>query len=104
VRKVIHDQPVWCFPSNDVTGLTGALRFSDDGRVSWTASAGTKPVAGKWSALPPASGDPRIEVVAGAVFHHFDVGTSGRLGFALIGEKTISREELVPGDACLRRK
>lgn len=104
VRKAIHDQPVWCFPPDDGEGLTGALRFSDDGLVTWTAYAGAKPITGKWNAPPPTTGDPRIEVIAGAVLHHFDVGASGRLGFNLIGKTSITREELVPGDACLRGK
>lgn len=102
VRKAVHDQPVWCFPGGQGPGLTGALRFSDDGRVTWTAAAGAKPIAGTWHAPPAASGDPRIEVVAGDVLAHFDVGESGRPGFDLIGETSTTRVELVPGDACVR--
>jgi hypothetical protein len=101
LKVALDRQPVWCFPPDDPEKHSGTLRFTPDGRVTWTATNG-KPVGdGRWTSPPAAHGDDRIEVVisgGGGLLRHFDLGKSGRIGLDLIGE-TITRSEMLPG-AC----
>lgn len=111
LKQALHKQPVWCFPADDGASRTGALRFWPDGRVTWTATSGEVVGRGRWQPPLENLGDPRMEVIVerlpgarapgGAMLEHFDLGSSGRIGFDLIGQHQIARREMVPGDDCL---
>jgi hypothetical protein len=111
LKQALVRQPVWCFPPNDYAKRTGTLRFLPDGGVTWTATTGEIVGRGRWLLPREDLGDDRIEVdvhrlpgakgPGGGALEHFDLGDSGRLGFALIGEKEITRSEMVPGNGCL---
>ena len=111
LKQALRKQPVWCFPADDYAKRTGALRFWPDRRVTWTAATGEVVGQGRWQPPLENLGDPRMEVVvdrvagvrgpSGAMMEHFDLGSSGRIGFDLIGDHQISRREMVPGDGCL---
>jgi hypothetical protein len=111
LKQALQRQPVWCFPTDDYAGRTGALRFWPDGRVTWTAASGEIVGQGRWRPPSENLADPRMEVVVdrvpgargpgGGMLEHFDLGSSGRIGFDLIGDHQISRREMVPGDGCL---
>jgi hypothetical protein len=113
LRQALAQQPVWCFPPDDGERRAGALRFSSDGGVTWTATNGELVGRGRWQLPAEELGDDRVEVVVkrlsgakgpgGDALEHFNLGDSGRIGVDLIGEQKITRSEMVPGDACLRR-
>ncbi|HLK90073.1 MAG TPA: hypothetical protein VKZ18_09265 [Polyangia bacterium] len=113
LRYALTRQPVWCFPPDDPQRRTGALRFSSDGTVTWTATDGELIGRGLWHLPTLSNGDDRISVLVkrlpgakgpgGDALEHFNLGASGRIGFDLIGEQNITRNEMVPGDACLQR-
>jgi hypothetical protein len=111
LKQALHEQPVWCFAADDYAQRTGALRFWPDGRVTWTAASGEVVGRGRWQPPLEKLGDPRMEVIVervagargpgGAMTEHFELDSSGRIGFALIGDHQISHSEMVPGDGCL---
>jgi len=112
LKQALAQQPVWCFPPDDYAKRTGALRFFPGGEMAWTAPTGEIVGRGRWQMPHEDLGDERIEVVlqrlpgakgpGGGALEHFDLGKSGRIGFALIGDGKITRSEMIPGDACLR--
>ena len=80
--------------------------------MTWTAPGGEVIGRGRWQ--PPREGneDDRIEVNVEPGAQHDrpsrqpprrlrQLGDSGRIGFALIGDNPITRSEMVPGDGCL---
>jgi hypothetical protein len=113
LKQALARQPIWCFPPDDHARRAGALRFSSDGGVTWTATNGELVGRGRWVLPHEELEDERIEVLlervpgakgpGGGTLEHFDLGTTGRIGLDLIGEQKTTRSEMIPGDACLRR-
>jgi hypothetical protein len=103
LRTVLRRQPVWCFRENDIYDDRGALRFEADGSVNELATTGRIVRSGKVRWPNEGLGDDRIEVILdapaksslGGRLYHFSVNQSDRL--------ENEREQLVPGDDCLRR-
>jgi hypothetical protein len=91
LREAIARQPLWCLPLQGLEGKTGQLQLLPDGTA--TLGSGDQLRRGTWRLLPDGSGDDRIEVEVGALWH-FDLGGSGRLGFDQIDRKRV---ELAPG-------
>jgi hypothetical protein len=112
VTGAIQRDPSWCFPPDEITRDTGALRFFSDGRVTQTRATVGRVREGHWRLPREGLGDTRIEIVLkpsqdaaniGPRIFHLDVGDSGRLGFEYHDQGGTRREELIPGDGCLRQ-
>jgi hypothetical protein len=104
--RALRTEREWCWPQPNDFAEQGLLRFEFDGGVTQTSlDRRTVWRTGEWHADP----DGRIEVTLeptgrdggsrSALLHHFDVGTSGRLGFNLL-EREVRRMDLVPASAC----
>ena len=106
LKKTIARQPAWCFPPDDFEDRTGVLRFLADGTATLSGAGGKILQRGVWRLPAPESGDSRVEVVmkpAGMLLH-LDVGPTGRLGANYLDPGKTIRQELIPGDECLRTR
>ena len=105
LRETIRKQPAWCFPGGQAfDGSTGALRFTPDDRVVYTPSKGAAPREGTVTWPRDGSGDDRVQITEPTLLH-LDVSDSdaGRPGRSYFGKDGgLVREELIPGDGCLR--
>lgn len=82
------------------------LRFGADGTATLSDAGGKVVQRGVWHLPAPERGDDRVEVVmkpAGLLLH-LDVGPTGRLGANYLDPGKTIRQELVPGDECLRTR
>jgi hypothetical protein len=106
LKKTIARQPAWCFPPDDFEDRKGVLRFAADGTATLSGGDGKVVQRGVWQLPPPERGDSRVEVVmkpAGMLLH-LDVGPTGRLGADYLDPGKTIRQELIPGDECLRTR
>jgi hypothetical protein len=106
LNKTIARQPAWCFPPDDFEDRRGVLRFAADGTATVSGADGKVVQRGVWQLPAPERGDDRVEVVmkpAGMLLH-LDVGPTGRLGANYLEPGKTIRQELIPGDECLRTR
>jgi hypothetical protein len=104
LKETIRKQPLWCFPGGGAfDDSTGSLRFIADDRVVYTRVKAAAPRSGTVTWPREESGDDRVQITEPTLLH-LDVGdASGRLGRSYYGyDATLIREELIPGDECLR--
>lgn len=106
LKRTIAQKPAWCFPPDDFEDRKGVLRFAADGTATLSGGDGKIVQRGVWWLPAPERGDDRVEVVMKptGLLLHLDVGPTGRLGANYLEPGKTIRQELIPGDECLRTR